>query len=174
MSESPERADSYAPRPLPKPLQVNTERTVKGKGGNPNGIGGTGLTHSRKSAPARLKLANGRNDHTDSSGKVVNLGPFERRAAPEPPKSLKGEALDEWNRVSPTLAKLGLLKPEDRAALASYCMAWAMIIDPTTTTSAWFQASRELRAWAVQFGLTPTSEQKLPTPEDADDPFADG
>lgn len=173
MSQSPERADSYTARPLPVPLRPNTERTAGGKGSN-GGKGAVGTKHSRNGAPARLKLANGRTEGTDSGGKVVNLGPFERRAAPEPPKTLKGEALDEWNRVAPTLAKLGLLKPEDRAALSSYCMAWAMIINPDTSTSAWFQASRELRAWAVQFGLTPTSEQKLPTPEDADDPFADG
>jgi phage terminase small subunit len=156
------------------PFRVKTESSGVGKGGNGGKVGGTGLRHSRKSVPARLKLAQSHSDHVDPAGKAVNLGPFEKRAAPSPPSALKGEALAEWNRVAPTLAKLGLLKPEDRAALSTYCMAWEMLVDPATSKTTWFQASRELRAWAVQFGLTPTSEQKLPTPEDADDPFADG
>lgn len=43
---------------------------------------------------------------------------------PEPPRSLDKEALAEWKRITPHLAKLGLVSQIDRAALSAYCTAW--------------------------------------------------
>jgi len=41
------------------------------------------------------------------------------------PKMLKGEALEEWNRISVKLQELGLLTEIDNAALAAYCQCYA-------------------------------------------------
>jgi P27 family predicted phage terminase small subunit len=43
---------------------------------------------------------------------------------PDAPSVLSKDALEEWNRIAPHLAKLGLISQIDRAALAAYCTAW--------------------------------------------------
>lgn len=43
---------------------------------------------------------------------------------PDAPSSLSKEARAEWGRITPHLAKLGLVSQIDRAALAAYCTAW--------------------------------------------------
>lgn len=48
---------------------------------------------------------------------------------PDPPEMMKGAALDEWKRVTPLLADVGLIAKLDRAIIAAYCMAWARWID---------------------------------------------
>ena len=48
---------------------------------------------------------------------------------PDPPELMKGAALDEWKRVTPLLADVGLIAKLDRAIIAAYCMAWARWID---------------------------------------------
>lgn len=50
--------------------------------------------------------------------------PQPKSAIPECPKHLTGEARIEWNRVTKELHELGILTGIDRAALATYCMAW--------------------------------------------------
>lgn len=47
------------------------------------------------------------------------------RGCPVPPKSLTGEALAEWNRITAELDHAGLLTTADRSELAAYCDAWA-------------------------------------------------
>lgn len=48
---------------------------------------------------------------------------------PDPPEMMKGAALDEWKRVTPLLADVGLIAKLDRAIITAYCMAWARWID---------------------------------------------
>ncbi len=55
---------------------------------------------------------------------------------PDPPELLteaaaRGDkaALEEWKRVTPLLADVGLIAKLDRAIIAAYCMAWARWID---------------------------------------------
>jgi len=43
---------------------------------------------------------------------------------PDAPRTLSKDARDEWDRIAPHLAKLGLVSQIDRAALAAYCTAW--------------------------------------------------
>jgi P27 family predicted phage terminase small subunit len=45
------------------------------------------------------------------------------------PEWLNADAKKEWDRVAPTLAKKGILKATDRAALASYCIAYARLAE---------------------------------------------
>ncbi len=139
--------------------------------------------------PATLKLLNGRGEGRDSAGRPVNTGPSFRRLPPEAPDDLIGEARDEWERVVPGLARLDLLKPEDRALLVAYCETWAVFCEATDTIrreGLFIEAkqgmiphpavgiqrntAKELRALAAHFGLSPSAEQALSRgPDDGDD-----
>lgn len=151
---------------------------------------------ARIAQPATLKLLHGRSEGRDSGGRVVPPPPNFRRIAPNPPTWLTAEAKAEWRRVVPGLTRLELLKEEDRAALAAYCTTWAEFYEatkmlkehgrltieaaqgtiPHPAVAIRRNAGRELRAWAAQFGLTPSAESNLALKNPADpdmdsDPF---
>lgn len=149
----------------------------------------------RTAQPAALKLIKGRGEGKDSAGRPVNPGPAFKRLPPNPPSWLTPEAKAEWKRVVPSLSRLDLLKPEDRAALAAYCEAWATFVAatqqvkkegltinakqgtlPHPAVGIARAAGRELRSWAAHFGLTPSTEQALARGADdggeGDNPFA--
>jgi P27 family predicted phage terminase small subunit len=144
----------------------------------------------RTASPAALKLLNGRGPGKDSAGRPVNEGPKFVREAPEPPTWLGREAKAEWRRVVPELGRLRLLSRVTRASLASYCQTWEAFVAAVKTiqvegyyidakqgmlrhpaVSLQLAASAELRRWAVEYGLTPASEQKVKPVEveDGDD-----
>lgn len=150
----------------------------------------------RKPQPAALKLLNGRTADTDSGGRKVEPPPAFVRSAPEPPEWLGEEARAEWVRVVPELDRLKLLKQPTRSSLTSYCETWETfclatldihengltrlkvttrkdgttveeyVANPAVTIQR--NAQREIRAWATEFGLTPSSETRIKVPE-ADD-----
>jgi P27 family predicted phage terminase small subunit len=151
--------------------------------------------------PAVLKLIEGRGHGTDSGGRPVKTGPEFARSAPEAPSWLPEEARAEWDRVVPELDRLGLLKSIDRSSLTSYCLVWHRLVEASKTVQREGMiveeemalgrtklyrhpalltaeaASKELRAWATEFGLTPSSEQRLGSTKGGDDgeqgnPFA--
>jgi P27 family predicted phage terminase small subunit len=157
----------------------------------------------RTAQPAALKLLKGRGEGVDSGGRPVHKGPAFRRIAPNPPTWLSREAAAEWRRVVPGLQRLDLLKEEDRAVLAAYCETWSVFVSATRlvtlegvmTESVTVRpdgsesrrpmanpavaiarnAGRELRGFAAQFGLTPSTEQALAKAADdgdEDNPFA--
>ncbi|MFJ6438528.1 phage terminase small subunit P27 family [Streptomyces sp. NPDC091416] len=158
----------------------------------------------RTAQPAALKLLTGRGDGRDSGGRTVKPPPAFRRLPPKPPTWLSREAAAEWRRVVPGLQRLDLLKEEDRAMLAAYCETWSVFVTATrdvTLTGLTVQqitnrpdgsstektvpnpsvaiarnAGRELRGFAAQFGLSPSSEQALARGADDgsedDNPFA--
>ncbi|WP_042904540.1 phage terminase small subunit P27 family, partial [Mycobacterium tuberculosis] len=102
--------------------------------------------------------------------------------APDAPDWLDAEALAEWRRVAPTLERLDLLKPEDRALLSAYCETWSVYVaavqrvraegltitspksgvvhrNPAVTVAE--TARMHLLRLASEFGLTPAAEQRL-------------
>lgn len=150
---------------------------------------------ARPSQPAALQLLQGRGNGTDSGGRKVKTPPAFRRIAPKPPTWLSREAKAEWARVAPGLQNLDLLKEEDRGTLAAYCETWATYVEAQRTVEREGltiearqgklahpavgiarNAGRELRAWAGQFGLTPSAEGSLgraaEDEEDAANPYA--
>lgn len=150
----------------------------------------------RAQAPAALRLLGGRSEGRDSGGRPVAAPPAFRRIAPNPPTWMSREAKAEWKRVAPGLQRLDLLKEEDRAALTVYCETWARWVKatrevervgltvPTDSGSVKRNpavavaeiAGSQLRAYAQEFGLTPSAEGKLARGEaagdDDDSPFA--
>lgn len=150
----------------------------------------------RTPRPAGLKILEGRGNGRDSGGRPVQPTPGFTRLPPEAPAFLTGEARELWDQVVPELQRLQLLKPIDQASLTALCLTWerlctaqriikrdGMVIEtergPVKNPAVLIveAASKELRAWSSEFGLTPSSEGrlgKLAAPDDADDdnPFA--
>ncbi|MFJ8883617.1 phage terminase small subunit P27 family [Streptomyces sp. NPDC102402] len=158
----------------------------------------------RTERPAALKLLTGRGEGRDSGGRTIKPPPAFRRIPPKPPTWLSREAAAEWRRIVPGLQRLDLLKEEDRAMLAAHCETWSIFVSATrevTLTGLTVQqittrpdgsstektvpnpsvaiarnAGRELRGFAAQFGLSPSSEQALARGADDgnedDNPFA--
>jgi P27 family predicted phage terminase small subunit len=151
----------------------------------------------RPPKPAVLKLIEGRGNGKDTAGRPVKQTPGFVRLPPTPPTWLPTEARDEWERVVPELQRVELLKPIDGAALTSYCLAWARLREATEIVAVEGMvikadhqgraqrhpalltaeaASKELRAWCSEFGLTPSAEQRVGAkrPDDGDqsNPFA--
>ncbi len=151
----------------------------------------------RKAKPAALKLIEGRGGGRDSGGRVVKEPPGFVRLPPEPPGFLSRDAIEEWHRIVPELQRLHLTKPIETAGLTAYCLTWQRLVDaqalidanPTGLLYEGKQglvrhpavgviesASKDLRAWAAEWGLTAASEQKLSTSEATDgdaNPFDD-
>ncbi len=147
----------------------------------------------RATAPAALRLIAGRGNGTDSGGRKVAKPPSFKRLPPEAPDWLPDEAAAEWARIVPELARLELLKPVDRASLTAYCLTWQRLVDAQKLAAdnrgmgygligensqgivraPWVAiieaASKELRAWAGEFGFTPSAENKLAVREATDD-----
>ena len=135
----------------------------------------------RTPRPAGLKLIEGRGNGRDSGGRPIKQPPGFVRLPPHPPSFLDGEALRMWNQVVPELQRLQLLKPIDEAALTAFCLTWQRLVDAQdiiTRNGSLLQdtdrgqikhpavliieaASKELRAWAAEFGLSPSSEGRL-------------
>lgn len=135
----------------------------------------------RPARPAALKLLNGRTHDTDSGGRKVAPPVALNRATPDPPSWLDGQAKAEWQRIVPELTRLRLLSVISGSTLAAYCTTWSQYVEMVglykrghATVRDMMALAKELRMWAVQYGLTPSSEGSLHPPElpDVDDPFA--
>lgn len=148
----------------------------------------------RKPKPVALKVLAGNPGKRPIKAQTVRPVP----RAPYCPRWLSPAAKDEWRRVVPELDKLGLLTEIDVAALAAYCQAYArwreaeaileregIVVEHTNkagatnvvTHPAFFIAQKyaqQMRAFAAEFGMTPSSRARLSLPEvedDADDFF---
>lgn len=131
--------------------------------------------------PPTLRLLKGRGNGTDSGGRKIPPGPAYRREPIGPPPEGLGEVgRAEWEHVAAEMDRLELAKPMDRQALASYCLAverqWAaqeivrdegvitvgqrgVVKNPAVTVVE--EAGRMIRAWAREFGMTPSAENNL-------------
>jgi len=82
----------------------------------------------RKRKPTELHVLQG-------TGRKHRMNPNEptpAAAIPDPPRFLKGYALEEWQEITVELYELGLLTTVDRTALAAYCQAfrtWAEAVE---------------------------------------------
>jgi P27 family predicted phage terminase small subunit len=144
--------------------------------------------------PAPLKLVNGRGPGRDSGGRKVPETPAFKRLPPAAPEWLPDEARSEWDRVVPELSRLDLVKPIDRASLTAYCLTWARLVQAQKeiaddggsvlgrnsqgrvrhpAVAVVEAASKELRAWAQEFGLTPSAEQRVGAKGGGDGPEDD-
>ena len=146
------------------------------------------IVRGRKPKPTNLKVIEG-----NRGKRALNKAePKPTPVTPTCPAWLSGEARREWRRVVPELERLGLLTLVDRVALAGYCQGWSrlrqceQIIDKEGLTYTTHSAQggtmvrprpevsmgqkylAQLRAFCVEFGLTPSSRGRMTVPEVAD------
>ena len=107
-----------------------------------------------------------------------------RSVAPDCPDWLAAEAKAEWKRLAPEMERLGLLTILDRAAFSCYCQSFARWVQAQAilrehgtmyvTASGRMRERPEvamagsslklMRAFAVEFGLTPSSRSRFSLP----------
>jgi len=107
--------------------------------------------------------------------------PKAESSVPSCPEHLKGEARQEWTRITKELHKLGLLTQVDRAALASYCTAYGHWVDAekhleeedaviitdkgNMVQNPYMQISKrsmdQMVKFAAEFGMTPSSRSRV-------------
>lgn len=139
----------------------------------------------RKPKPTHLKVLQG-----NPGKRPLNKNePKPEPRAPYCPRWLSKRAKEEWKRIVPELEKLGLLTKIDMAALAGYCQAYArwreaeeileregLTMEHTNKAGAtnvslhpaFFAAQKylaQMKAFATEFGLTPSSRSRINLPE---------
>jgi P27 family predicted phage terminase small subunit len=110
--------------------------------------------------------------------------PRPRDVLPKCPSVLQGEAKREWRRMAKKLHDAGLLSEIDGAALTTYCLTWARLMDAeeklrtigavVKTPNGWLahspylaiatKATEQLVRILVEFGMTPSSRSRISVP----------
>lgn len=140
----------------------------------------------RKPKPTKIKKLEGNR----GKRKLNEKEPMPEIAIPDCPPHLEGEAKAEWNRITNELHIMGLLARADRAALVSYCVAWADFVKAMhhieedgeviqSSKGGYYQnpwvsiknsAMDRMLKISAEFGMTPSSRTRLqvdtPTEED--------
>lgn len=135
----------------------------------------------RRPKPSHLRLVTG------NAGKrpINKAEPKPFRAIPSPPDHLSPEARVAWGRFSAMLDRIGVLTEADAAALEQVSETYVEIVAlrsdiaangrfQTVITksgdemermrpaySALMDADRRLKAWLVEFGVTPAARSKV-------------
>lgn len=146
----------------------------------------------RRAKPSHIHLVDGsfRADrHGSKDAARRRLKDSRTAKVPRPPSWLPQVAKNEWRRVVPLLRARGNLDLLDRASLSAYCLAWSTLKmatdslerDGLTITgghggrvrnpaaSIANQAARQVRDFAVEFGLTPAARPRLEKAQDDND-----
>ena len=135
----------------------------------------------RKPKPDALKKLEGNPGRRPMVRNTPQLEP----GMPECPDWLEDDAREEWGRQAPLLLKAGILTESDRAALTAYCIAWGRVKETeqdiqdkglTEKSDGGVQFARamvkiqdramnQMRAYATELGLTPSSRTRLHVPD---------
>lgn len=79
-----------------------------------------------KPLPSNVHMLHGNPSKKTAAQLIDSLQP--EIEIPGCPPHLLQEAKKEWKRITPELQRYGLISKLDRAALASYCQTWAMMV----------------------------------------------
>lgn len=144
----------------------------------------------RPRKPTRLKVLQG----TDRPDRVNASEPQPPTEMPDCPDWLDATAREEWAKMAPRLVEMGLLSALDGAALAAYCQAYADHqhaakrlqkfgrvyqtstgnYRPRPEVAMQRDAATRMKAFLVEFGLTPASRARVVASEQPkSDPFAE-
>jgi P27 family predicted phage terminase small subunit len=151
-------------------------------------VGGKGSGgHNRK--PTAVKKVQG----NPGKRKLNKSEPRPRAGMPQMPHGMPAEAQAEWKRLTPILMKMGVLTVADGPALAAYCKLHAQVLmaeaaikkygiidahfdddtgvavlkkNPAVSIKA--ESLRLMKAFLLEFGLTPASRSKLTITEGRD------
>lgn len=145
---------------------------------------------SQRPKPTSQKIAEGNRGHRPIEG-----DDFQPPAiAPELPRGLSRAARREWHRMVRMLMSQGVLTEVDGKALAAYCESFAQAevalkhiqsvgqvvdvnvlgkdgevirlrIEKNPSWAIWIEAIKAMKAFLIEFGLTPASRSKLKLPK---------
>ncbi len=136
----------------------------------------------RKRKPPQLRLVEGNRGHREIPN-TPKPKPHRRPA----PTWMSRRAKSEWHRIARELHKLGLLTAVDTKALEAYCVCYSKWREATEkakvgvlqTPAAYVYANpliavelkyaKEMRAWMVEFGLTPAARSRITIEEPDED-----
>ncbi len=145
----------------------------------------------RPPKPTHLKLVDG-----NPGKRPINKDePKVEPGRPPMPRWLPKDGKDEWKLITAALESMGVLTKVDASAIAAYCAAWADLraaqrginksgvfyktrtglIKRNPAAGVKADALRVVKAYLVEFGLTPASRSKVkvkPANQDSD-PFSD-
>jgi P27 family predicted phage terminase small subunit len=133
----------------------------------------------RPPIPDEIKVAAG-TYRKDRSHTAVDAG----GTAPQPPKKLSAAARAFWKYYAPLLSERGILKLQDREALAVYCTAAArraqaeeqiaktgeVVKSPSgyPIQNPWLaianKAGEQMRQWGAELGITPAARTRVRAP----------
>jgi len=146
------------------------------------------MSQGRKPKPTAIRELYGNAGHR----RLNPAEPKPELGAPKRPKFLTGLERREWNRIAPELVRTGVLARVEHATLTGYCVAWAQVQEAkkeverlglTVTIEAVDKsgvfhitairknpavnildgALKQLRAFASELGLSPSSRNKVQT-----------
>jgi len=137
------------------------------------------MSKGRKPKPTYLKVLSGNAGKRPLNRDEPNPVPD----VPECPEILSANAKEEWARIAPRLAALGLLTQIDRGALAGYCFHWGVwevamehvkeegpvvyaktgfpLVNPWLAVAN--KSMAEMRAFLAEFGMSPSSRTRVRT-----------
>jgi P27 family predicted phage terminase small subunit len=142
----------------------------------------------RRPTPTATKILNG-----NPGKRPINKSEPKFSGIPTCPKHLDKAAKAEWKRVAAELTAAGLLTTVDRAALAAYCSAWSRWIGAETNIQKFGTVIKspksgfpiqnpyvgvantaldQMRKFAVEFGMTPSSRSRIHVAGENSDPTA--
>ncbi|HSH72356.1 MAG TPA: phage terminase small subunit P27 family [Methylophilaceae bacterium] len=104
-----------------------------------------------KPLPANVHLLRGNPSKKTSAQLMDSLQP--EIEIPDCPSHLLTLAKKEWKRITPELERYGLISKLDRAALASYCQTWAMMVYAETQLKRDMEIAARKRKEAEDAGL---------------------
>ena len=146
----------------------------------------------RKPTPTALRLLRGNPRKHPVNRREPTPAPLPDD--PAPPAWLDESAQAEWRRLAPMLTRLGVLTETDADALAAYCEAWVTwkhatqrmrqfgmvvkaakdgelpVISPYVKIA--HHAMAQMRAFLVEFGMTPSSRARIRTAAPAETPVS--
>lgn len=145
----------------------------------------------RKPTPTALRLLRGNPRKRPVNANEPKPAPLAGDLAP--PAWLDADAQTEWRRLAPMLGRLGVLTETDADALAAYCESWVTwktatarvrqfgmvikrtkggaelpVISPYVKIA--HHAMQQMRAFLVEFGMTPSSRARIHTAAPAEAP----
>jgi P27 family predicted phage terminase small subunit len=138
----------------------------------------------RRPKPTRLKILTG----NPGKRRLNENEPMPEAAIPDCPPELGPVARQEWDRLVAQLAPLRMMTHLDRAALASYCVAYALWVEAVEATQKYGAMVKSPSGYPVQspyvsianrqteimmriateFGFTPASRSRISTPSEAE------
>lgn len=145
----------------------------------------------RKPVPTSIRLLRGNPRKHPVNAREPKPAPMPANL--EPPGWLDESAQIEWRRVAPMLGRLGVLTETDADALAAYCEAFTtwkqathklrefgLVVKQSTAAGALpvmspyvkiaHHAMQQMRAFLVEFGMTPSSRARIHTAAPVDVP----